>query len=100
MGWVAKVRVRCRSINARYVIDNYESRECLFRLVYKSDTACLEELRMDRAAFFRLCEMLKTIARLEDTANMLVDEQVAIFLHVLAHHVKNRTMKKRFGRST
>ena len=99
MGWVARVRARRRFISARYVIDNYESRECLFRLVYKSDDACLEELRMDRAAFFRLCEMLKTITRLKDTANMLVDEQVAIFLHVLAHHVKNRTMKKKFGRS-
>ena len=54
---------------------------------------------MDIAAFFRLCEMLKTISRLQDTANILVDKQVAIFLHVLAHHVKNRTMKKRFGRS-
>ena len=96
MGWVARVRARRRSISARYVIDNYESRECLFRLVYKSDAACLEELRMDRASFFRLCEMLKTISRLKDTANMLVDEQVAIFLHVLAHHVKNRTMKNKF----
>ena len=99
MGWVAKVRARRRFVSARYVIDNYESRECLFRLVYKSDAACLEELRMDRAAFFRLCEMLKTITRLKDTANILVDEQVTIFMHVLAHHVKNRTIKKRFGRS-
>ena len=79
MGWVARLRARRRSISARYVIDNYESWECLFRLVYKSDDACLEELRMDRAAFFRLCEMLKTITRLKDTTNMLVDEQWRYF---------------------
>ncbi|XP_054817801.1 protein ALP1-like [Prosopis cineraria] len=30
---------------------------------------------------------------------MLVDEQVAIFLHILAHHMKNRVIQFEFGRS-
>ncbi|XP_028789603.1 protein ALP1-like [Neltuma alba] len=30
---------------------------------------------------------------------MLVDEQVAMFLHILAHHVKNRVVQFYFGRS-
>ena len=30
---------------------------------------------------------------------MLIDEQVAMFLHILAHHVKNRIMRGRFNRS-
>ena len=30
---------------------------------------------------------------------MLIDEQVAIFLHIIAHHVKNRVIKFEFSRS-
>ena len=29
--------------------------------------------------------------------NIDVDEHIAIFLHILAHHVKNRVIKHRFG---
>ncbi|KAF7815082.1 protein ALP1-like [Senna tora] len=43
--------------------------------------------------------MLDDIGGLRPTRNMLVDEQVAIFLHILSHHVKNRVIQFRFGRS-
>ena len=54
---------------------------------------------MDRAAFYRLCEMSKTIGCLVPTRHMCVKELVAIFLHTLAHHVKNRMIKRQFFRS-
>ncbi|KAF7801598.1 protein ALP1-like [Senna tora] len=41
--------------------------------------------------------MLDEIGGLKPTRNMLVDEQVAIFLHILSHHVKNRVIQFRFG---
>ncbi|KAF7842198.1 myb/SANT-like domain, Harbinger transposase-derived nuclease domain protein [Senna tora] len=41
---------------------------------------------MNRATFDRLCAMLDNIGGLRPTRNMLVDEQVAIFLHILSHH--------------
>ena len=36
--------------------------------------------------------------RLKKTRYMMIDEQVALFLHILAHHVKNRVVKFRFKR--
>ncbi|XP_057788952.1 protein ALP1-like [Salvia miltiorrhiza] len=53
---------------------------------------------MDRYTFRRLVNMLQTIGRLRATRNLTVDEQVAIFLYILAHHQKNRTMKTNFLR--
>ncbi|KAF7815143.1 protein ALP1-like [Senna tora] len=67
-------------------------------MVYASDITCYNQIRMNRATFDRLCGMLDNIGGLWHTRNMLVDEQVTIFLHILAHHVKNRVIQFRFGR--
>ncbi|KAI4365431.1 hypothetical protein MLD38_021415 [Melastoma candidum] len=65
-------------------------------LVYRSDQTCIEQLRMNIRTFKSLCAMLKNAGKLKDTKHMMVDEQVALFLHILAHHVKNRVIKFRF----
>ncbi|MFQ6640394.1 hypothetical protein Gotur_016726 [Gossypium turneri] len=36
---------------------------------------------------------------LKSSRNMLVDEQVAMFLHIISHHLKNRVIKHHFSRS-
>ncbi|KAL5795841.1 hypothetical protein ACOSQ2_000661 [Xanthoceras sorbifolium] len=54
---------------------------------------------MDRRTFDILCELLRNIRRLKTNGLVSVEEQVSIFLHVLAHHVKNRTIRNRFRRS-
>ncbi|MFQ6626040.1 hypothetical protein Gotur_005126 [Gossypium turneri] len=36
---------------------------------------------------------------LKSSRNMLVDEQVAMFLHIISHHLKNRVTKHHFNRS-
>ncbi|KAG6499687.1 hypothetical protein ZIOFF_039478 [Zingiber officinale] len=54
---------------------------------------------MNRSSFTKLCCMLKSEGGLKGTRYMEVDEQVAISLHLLAHHVKNRTIQFRFKRS-
>ena len=51
---------------------------------------------MDARVFFKLCEMLEALGGLRATRHMLIDEQVAMFLHILAHHVKNRVIKHKF----
>ncbi|KAH6786760.1 hypothetical protein C2S52_006312 [Perilla frutescens var. hirtella] len=43
--------------------------------------------------------MLETTGQLRATRNLTVDEQVAMFIYILAHHQKNRTMKTNFLRS-
>ncbi|PON87612.1 hypothetical protein TorRG33x02_166050, partial [Trema orientale] len=68
-------------------------------IVYESDVTCLDQLRMNRQAFTNLCTMLETMGGLKASKYLQVDEQVAMFLHILAHHVKNRVIKFRFMRS-
>ena len=43
--------------------------------------------------------MVRVVGRLEPTRNMGVEEMVAIFLHILAHDIKNRVIKRQFMRS-
>ncbi|KAG8481572.1 hypothetical protein CXB51_026543 [Gossypium anomalum] len=82
-----------------YILDFYAKRDYVKRLVYASDETCIEQVRMDRTTFFKLCEMLQTLGELKSSRNMLVDEQVAMFLHIISHHLKNRVIKHHFNRS-
>ncbi|XP_017979553.1 PREDICTED: uncharacterized protein LOC18507245 isoform X2 [Theobroma cacao] len=88
-------RPRVRS----YALDFATNREYVRRLVYDNDISCISQIRMNRVTFLKLCEMLESIGGLKSTKNMLVDEQVAIFLHIIAHHVKNRVISLNFRRS-
>ncbi|PPD82407.1 hypothetical protein GOBAR_DD20665 [Gossypium barbadense] len=88
-------RPRIRS----YTLDFYAKRDYVKRLVYASDETCIEQVRMNRTAFFKLCEMLESIGGLKSSRNMLVDEQVAMFLQIISHHLKNRVIKHHFRRS-
>ncbi|KAL0303054.1 UNVERIFIED_CONTAM: hypothetical protein Sradi_6173500 [Sesamum radiatum] len=65
-----------------------------------SDVKCVNNLRMSRNAFGRLCQILETSAGLRATRHLNVAEQVAIFLSVLAHHKKNCVVKHDFTRSS
>ncbi|KAK5776625.1 hypothetical protein PVK06_044585 [Gossypium arboreum] len=88
-------RPRVRS----YILDFYAKRDYIKGLVYASDETCIEQVRMNRTTFFKLCEMLQTLGELKSSRNMLVDEQVAMFLHIISHHLKNRVIKHHFNRS-
>ncbi|KAL8510495.1 hypothetical protein ACS0TY_017346 [Phlomoides rotata] len=55
--------------------------------------------RMNKQIFVRLCTRLKATGIVSSTKNMLVDEHVAMTLHILAHHQKQRTINTNFGRS-
>ncbi|KAL6336098.1 hypothetical protein AAG906_010375 [Vitis piasezkii] len=57
--------------------------ENLNRLIYGSDIACMEQLRMDRHTFTMLCSMLRTIGKLKDSKYVDVEEMVALFLHII-----------------
>nr|KJB37629.1 hypothetical protein B456_006G213400 [Gossypium raimondii] len=82
-----------------YTLDFYAKRDYVKRLVYASDETSIEQVRMNITAFFKLCEMLESLGGLKPSRNMLVDEQVAMFLHIISHHLKNRVIKHHFRRS-
>ncbi|KAL8479004.1 hypothetical protein ACS0TY_030774 [Phlomoides rotata] len=69
------------------------------RLVESSDEACKDMLRIDRIAFARLCSLLETLGGLTDSRNINVQEKVAMFLTILSHHTKNRSVRFQFKRS-
>ncbi|KAI7736309.1 hypothetical protein M8C21_020309 [Ambrosia artemisiifolia] len=80
----------------RYKMFYPERKEYMHRLVYECDDTCLHQLRMNRATFVTLCNMLERDGKLKASKYLQVDEQVAIFLYVLAYHVKNRVVKFQF----
>ncbi|KAL5549125.1 hypothetical protein UlMin_004356 [Ulmus minor] len=82
-----------------YVLDFFRNGQIVHRLVHESDATSLDNLRMTRHAFTKLCTMLQTIGGLRGSKYVCIDEQVAMFLHILAHHVKNRVIKFQFLRS-
>lgn len=71
----------------------------LDRLVHISDADCIANLRMDRNTFGRLCRILYARGGLKIGRVLGIEEQVAMFLGVLAHHDKNRRVKFLFNRS-
>ncbi|XP_047949314.1 uncharacterized protein LOC125195170 [Salvia hispanica] len=70
------------------------------RLVGVTDTDCVINLRMDRNAFGRLCSLFRQLGTLRDRRFVYIEEQVAIFLSILAHHKKNCITRFNFLRSS
>ena len=64
-----------------------------------SDAWYIHSLRMNRNAFARLCYLLCVIGALVDSRHIRVEEKVAMFVNILAHHHKNCTIKLNFLRS-
>ncbi|XP_057432473.1 uncharacterized protein LOC130725244 [Lotus japonicus] len=69
------------------------------RIIKSSDNNCIWELRMCRNTFSRLCELLKVQGGLIEDGKLMIEEQVAIFLNILAHHKKNRDIQVTYYRS-
>nr|KAJ0213897.1 hypothetical protein LSAT_V11C400227860 [Lactuca sativa] len=83
----------------KHLSSNVDRYPILHRYVYESDTMSISQIRMSRMCFTKLCCMLETLGGLKPSRNMEIDEQVAIFLHILAHNVKNRIIICQFRRS-
>ncbi|KAL8552426.1 hypothetical protein ACS0TY_001207 [Phlomoides rotata] len=68
-------------------------------LVDVSDEDCRDQLRMDRSTFHKLCFLLHSHCGLKSSRNVTIAEKVAMFISILAHHTKNRSVKFQFKRS-
>ncbi|KAL4030828.1 hypothetical protein IC575_009080 [Cucumis melo] len=69
------------------------------RMIHASNLVCRQNTRMDHRCFTIMCHLLKTIARLTSMEVVDVEEIVAMFLHILAHDVKNRVIQWEFMQS-
>jgi predicted chitinase len=54
---------------------------------------------MRRAPFFQLCNVLRARDLLSDSIHSSVEEQVAMFLHVVGHNQRFRVIHQSFVRS-
>ncbi|KAK9266950.1 hypothetical protein L1049_027209 [Liquidambar formosana] len=65
----------------------HEARQLnLHNIIFHKDTMYVNQLRINRYAFAKLCDMLCAIGKLRDTKHVTVEEMTVLFLHILAHH--------------
>lgn len=76
-----------------------ERHSFLNRLYRGTETDCIEQLRVSKKTFFKLCRILQEKGQLVKTKNVPIDEVVAMFLHILAHNLKYRVVHFSYCRS-
>ncbi|KAJ9678027.1 hypothetical protein PVL29_022804 [Vitis rotundifolia] len=79
---------------------DYERHALIERLTLMDNEDCYNQLSMGKDAFARLVNILQEIGHLRNSAHSNVEEQVAKFLHIVSHNLRNRTMKFYFKRSS
>ncbi|XP_010999729.1 PREDICTED: uncharacterized protein LOC105107488 [Populus euphratica] len=62
------------------------------------DDGCREMFRMDKHVFHNLCGILRQRGMLRDTAGVMIEEQLAIFLNIIGHYERNRVIQERLSR--
>ncbi|KAJ4842999.1 hypothetical protein Tsubulata_038209 [Turnera subulata] len=75
----------------------HAKREEIDRLTRDSNGQCIEAFKMDMNAFAALCELLRTVGGLVAKGQVGIEEQVATFVHTLAHPGDNRFLQDGFG---
>jgi hypothetical protein len=74
-----------------------QERQNNLRFIYESTyVGCVDLLRMRRAPFMQLCDLFCTRQLLRDSIHSSVEEQVAMFLHVLGHNQRFRVIHMTF----
>ena len=89
-----------RSITYGPMVERDIQRMNNLRFIYESDDAhCVNLLRMRRAPFFQLCDLFRARCLLRDSIHSSIEEQVAMFLHVVGHNQRFRVIDLTFRRS-
>ncbi|KAJ7975538.1 DDE_4 domain-containing protein [Quillaja saponaria] len=71
----------------------------MVELLNGDDVFCREMLRMDKHVFHKLCDILRQRSMLRDTAGVMIEEQLTIFLNIIGHNERNRVIQERFQHS-
>ncbi|KAI3450323.1 hypothetical protein Pfo_006988 [Paulownia fortunei] len=79
-----------------YQYNFYERRKHIQKIIYASDSVCKNIIRMNKQTFVYLFSRLEVTGIVSSTKNMLVDKQVAMTVHILAHHQKQRIVNVNF----
>jgi len=77
-----------------------EERQRNLNLIYNcNDVECVNMLRMRRVPFFNLVRLLRERNLLRDSIHSCVEEQLAMFLHVVGHNQRFRVIHQTWRRS-
>ena len=80
--------------------DAEQHRKQTLQAIYNStDAECLSMLRMTRAPFYALCNLFRNRGLVPEKARCIVEEQVAMFLHVVGHNQRFMVVHQSFRRS-
>ncbi|KAL6637093.1 hypothetical protein ACP70R_024665 [Stipagrostis hirtigluma subsp. patula] len=98
--WFRRRRQEARSVTYGPMLERDVQRQNNLRFIYESDdTRCVDLLRMRRAPFFQLCDLFRSRELLRDSIHSTIEEQVAMFLHVVGHNQRFRVINLTFRRS-
>ena len=86
-------------VNNNRLLGRIDTRLSFLNSLLENDVFCISELKMDRRTLVILCELIRHDENIKQDGLVTLEEQVCIFLHILAHHAKNRTIVTRFYRS-
>ncbi|XP_077249249.1 uncharacterized protein LOC143888709 [Tasmannia lanceolata] len=98
MAGAAAMLVLCKEYYEQYLVRaSYESpyftHRTIITFVIQSDEHCHNLLWMNVSYFRQFVEIFKRAGTLEDTIHCKVEEQVSIFLHIVAHNPRVRTIR-------
>lgn len=60
------------------------------------DECCLDNFRMDKNVFYKLCHVLQSRGLLRHTNRIKIEEQLAIFLFIIGHNLRTRAVQELF----
>lgn len=83
--------------NEKYIVANCTFIRHATRLIYLesiigNNIECVNQLLIDKRTFKLLYELLRINRGLKVDGTVSVEEQVCMFIHIPAHHVKNKTI--------
>ena len=79
--------------------NEHAHRRFIWLQTLECETTSIELLRLNRAIFRKLCDILQSRGGLTASKNVTINEIVALFLHILAYGTKYRWIKASFARS-
>jgi hypothetical protein len=97
--WFRRRVVDARLVTYGPMAERDQQRINNLRYIYESgDVNCVNLLRMRRAPFFQLCDLFRSRELVTDSIHASVEEQVAMFLHVVGHSQRFRVVDLTFRR--
>lgn len=77
-------------------VSTSDSDKFVYQILNGPNEHCLENFRMDKPVFYKLCDILQTRGLLRHTNRIKIEEQLAIFLFIIGHNLRTRAVQELF----